>query len=221
MSIKSIADARFLIAATAAAVGIFSATPGHASVVTMTFTGTYDSLQSTGGAVDGITPSAGLTAFGSLSFDPTKLTLSVNGSASNGPYQIYTGPVMFTATVDSKTYTSSTVLDFKMSNANYSAQSQYFEAQALSSSGVYMDLNASSLSSTLFGNPNNLRSFSQAINGEFNLSTDPSDVTPKLVFDVSMNVSVVPEPSTWAMMILGFLGVGFMAYRKKSALSFV
>lgn len=26
----------------------------------------------------------------------------------------------------------------------------------------------------------------------------------------------VPEPSTWAMMILGFLGVGFMAYRRRS-----
>jgi hypothetical protein len=25
----------------------------------------------------------------------------------------------------------------------------------------------------------------------------------------------VPEPSTWAMMILGFVGLGFMAYRKK------
>jgi hypothetical protein len=28
--------------------------------------------------------------------------------------------------------------------------------------------------------------------------------------------SSVPEPSTWAMMILGFTGVGFMAYRRKS-----
>jgi len=27
--------------------------------------------------------------------------------------------------------------------------------------------------------------------------------------------SPVPEPSTWAMMILGFAGVGFMAYRRK------
>jgi hypothetical protein len=27
--------------------------------------------------------------------------------------------------------------------------------------------------------------------------------------------SAVPEPSTWAMMILGFCGVGFMAYRRK------
>jgi Protein of unknown function (DUF642)/PEP-CTERM motif len=29
-------------------------------------------------------------------------------------------------------------------------------------------------------------------------------------------ISSVPEPSTWAMMILGFAGVGFMAYRRKS-----
>lgn len=28
--------------------------------------------------------------------------------------------------------------------------------------------------------------------------------------------SAVPEPSTWAMMVLGFAGVGFMAYRRKS-----
>ena len=33
---------------------------------------------------------------------------------------------------------------------------------------------------------------------------------------VSLNVtSAVPEPSTWAMMILGFAGVGFMAYRRR------
>src|SRR2546430_15209276 len=32
--------------------------------------------------------------------------------------------------------------------------------------------------------------------------------------------AAVPEPSTWAMMILGFLGVGFMAYRRKSQSGF-
>ena len=30
------------------------------------------------------------------------------------------------------------------------------------------------------------------------------------------SVGSVPEPSTWAMMLLGFAGVGFMAYRRKS-----
>jgi uncharacterized protein (TIGR03118 family) len=30
------------------------------------------------------------------------------------------------------------------------------------------------------------------------------------------SLSAVPEPSTWAMMLLGFAGVGFMAYRRKA-----
>jgi hypothetical protein len=34
--------------------------------------------------------------------------------------------------------------------------------------------------------------------------------------DVALELSAaVPEPATWAMMILGFVGVGFMAYRRK------
>src|SRR5436189_44841 len=37
--------------------------------------------------------------------------------------------------------------------------------------------------------------------------------------DVSIQVSAVPEPSTWAMLILGFAGIGFMAYRRKSQLA--
>ena len=32
--------------------------------------------------------------------------------------------------------------------------------------------------------------------------------------------TAVPEPSTWAMMILGFAGIGFMAYRRKPRSSF-
>jgi hypothetical protein len=33
---------------------------------------------------------------------------------------------------------------------------------------------------------------------------------------VTQLAPAVPEPSTWAMMILGFAGIGFMAYRRKS-----
>jgi hypothetical protein len=39
------------------------------------------------------------------------------------------------------------------------------------------------------------------------------------VLDLTFNgspVTGVPEASTWAMMVLGFCGVGFMAYRRKS-----
>jgi hypothetical protein len=35
-------------------------------------------------------------------------------------------------------------------------------------------------------------------------------------FDVGFQtVAAVPEPSTWAMMILGFFGIGFMAFRQR------
>jgi hypothetical protein len=40
------------------------------------------------------------------------------------------------------------------------------------------------------------------------------------VVGASSITTAVPEPSTWAMMILGFMGVGFMAYRRKSETSF-
>jgi hypothetical protein len=32
------------------------------------------------------------------------------------------------------------------------------------------------------------------------------------------SVGAVPEPATWAMMLLGFLGIGFLACRNKSTL---
>jgi hypothetical protein len=37
-----------------------------------------------------------------------------------------------------------------------------------------------------------------------------------LLVSDSVLTTGVPEPTTWAMMILGFAGVGFMAYRRKS-----
>ena len=36
----------------------------------------------------------------------------------------------------------------------------------------------------------------------------------------TLSVAAVPEPSTWAMMILGFFGVGFMAYRRRTQNAF-
>ena len=39
---------------------------------------------------------------------------------------------------------------------------------------------------------------------------------PGEINGVGSITAAVPEPSTWAMMILGFMGVGFMAYRRRS-----
>ena len=67
------------------------------------------------------------------------------------------------------------------------------------------------LHTVLFTNESGFLSFSDSgpSNQQGNLldSITVSDATPNV--DGS-----VPEPSTWAMMILGFFGVGFMAYRR-------
>ncbi|ANW02305.1 hypothetical protein LMTR13_21150 [Bradyrhizobium icense] len=48
-----------------------------------------------------------------------------------------------------------------------------------------------------------------ALNGLF------EDVRQERLGGIQTISGAVPEPATWAMMILGFAGVGFLAYRRK------
>jgi hypothetical protein len=49
----------------------------------------------------------------------------------------------------------------------------------------------------------------------------PTDGPIRYVLDANVNVigSAVPEPSTWALMILGFASIGFMTYRRRAPTS--
>lgn len=49
--------------------------------------------------------------------------------------------------------------------------------------------------------------------------TATADLYAEVTSDTSGTIGAVPEPSTWAMMILGFSGVGFMAYRRRSTVT--
>ena len=49
-----------------------------------------------------------------------------------------------------------------------------------------------------------------------NIHTDVFQAGEIRGFLTAVPVTAVPEPSTWAMMIIGFAGIGFMAYRRKS-----
>jgi hypothetical protein len=75
-------------------------------------------------------------------------------------------------------------------------------------------------------------SFTTSSHGDFNLFQDttgtfilssvqnpggaPDGLNP-VNFQIAAVASAVPEPSTWAMMLLGFMGLGFVSYRKKSS----
>ena len=50
-----------------------------------------------------------------------------------------------------------------------------------------------------------IATFKDAAGGSFSLEITGPSMTPP-----------VPEPSTWAMLLLGFAGIGFMAYRRRS-----
>jgi hypothetical protein len=53
--------------------------------------------------------------------------------------------------------------------------------------------------------------------------TEEIDITangPNVSLVSDSSVSAVPESSTWAMMILGFMGIGFLAYRRKTGRNF-
>jgi hypothetical protein len=42
------------------------------------------------------------------------------------------------------------------------------------------------------------------------------DIAFSAVGSIDVNVAPVPEPSTWAMMILGFSGIGYLTYRRRN-----
>jgi hypothetical protein len=60
---------------------------------------------------------------------------------------------------------------------------------------------------------NGFPTFSHLVNGHINFAlSNQQPFTPTVT-------PAVPEPSTWAMMILGFAGVGFMAYRRRNQMA--
>jgi choice-of-anchor C domain-containing protein len=88
---------------------------------------------------------------------------------------------------------------------------------------VVVDVSSSSFDDTGFTKANmgwTLKSFSFFANSTTStltfLDTDTGPYGPALD---NVSVTAVPEPATWAMMILGFLGIGFVAYRRKSSAS--
>ena len=100
----------------------------------------------------------------------------------------------------------------------------YNDLKITSTTGIY-DFTTSSLS---FPVTNGDQSFSQYVQfrttvlGENILSATFDNIPARDAFETA-NFSItapVPEASTWAMMILGFVGVGFMAYRRKDGIAF-
>jgi PEP-CTERM motif len=97
-------------------------------------------------------------------------------------------------------YTPTTLTFFDENGAILSATSVTLTDGGTSNPGIYSHYSITSVTG--------IGGFSFSGYAEGNTSIDNLSATT--------GVAAVPEPSTWAMMILGFGGVGFMAYRRKS-----
>jgi len=56
--------------------------------------------------------------------------------------------------------------------------------------------------------------FNRIVTDDVNNPGVPGGV-PETIYVRNSVVGAKPEPSTWAMMVLGFAGVGYMTYRRK------
>jgi PEP-CTERM motif len=182
--------------------------PASATVVTYDFTATGTEVNSSGRPV-------GLNAVltGSFSYDTAAEAAATNGDTTffnTGSAMITFGGM--TATIPSSPNLS--VNEVGVTNPSPGqVQGFFFDVGDGHDAFLNIDLTDPSgtvSSSTAIPTSLSVTSFTDAtgeaeING-FELEFGITSLT---------QVSGVPEPSTWAMMILGFCGLGFIAYRRK------
>jgi PEP-CTERM motif-containing protein len=150
-----------------------------------------------------------LSASGQFAYDTTNnMVLTFSGSVSSGSSPLNNGPITGLVTSGSP---------FAPTGGNFYTYSNTFDpaSQTFDGDGLLFAFGAGNYGE-FYNNP-----------GVF-LSTwlpdgPPQPPGPLFIPGDAGPLQVaasVPEPSTWAMMILGFVGVGFMAYRRTPKLSF-
>jgi hypothetical protein len=159
-----------------------------------------------------------LAAFLSLGIAPAKAavfsisysdTLAVHTTYGSGTFTTgsVSSPFLITGVTGTETYLGVTDTITGVSNYASADNLLYFPA-----SPNLVDFSGISFATTgdAFG-----IGWTGSVYGIAQFSTNPNGnccgVNP-----ITFTVTAVPEPSTWAMLILGFAGIGFLAYRRKA-----
>lgn len=225
VALKMSAKILGLVASLGLFAGLPLAAPARADVVTVNF----DGLNASGGAITGASLTSYFAGFG--------ITLTESPGTSVGIYDVsnvYGGGVigattgnnvlMQSGTAGPASYTLSfatPLLSFQfdtVSNITFNRLPAW-SATALDASNV--TLSTVGNPSLSFGGPGGaaqtfllngpgIESVTFYGNAEFVAGFTNQPI------DTLVLTTAVPEPSTWAMLLLGFAGLGFMAYRRKS-----
>jgi hypothetical protein len=207
-----------------AALGALLSTSAFADIVTETYTGTVSSGFDNAGFFGSYNADlSGLAYTATYVFDT-----AVPGAAqygSGGTFFTYGGGVNTPAvsaamTINGHTFTTNGLGHAELDASNMSSGSFRTYAQANAAFGSQFD-NFLETQDPAAPYPTSLSSpftytyhavGTSSAYGTFKIGGDWLSLSPTTV----TLTAAVPEPSTWAMMILGFAGVGFMAYRRKS-----
>ncbi len=173
-------------------VALLASAPAHAAIV---FAGS-----TTGCFGANCTNFASTANFDHLSFAGTTFSTGAGSTFTLGSFTLANGTV--------PDYTNSFVLDVAFTFPAGTTGSNLFDAAITGSvqdhnGSVTINFDNSPHAFTFSGG-----SFTLAVNDLTIIIGDP-DVTGIITLTVA-----VPEPSTWAMMILGFAGIGFFGYRR-------
>jgi hypothetical protein len=226
---------RHLILASTALAAIFAVSGANAATIDWTTWNTPGAPGNPGGIATGTAGSVGITYTGELqsisvnypSWNPS--TSYVGGVVGNAPLasdntvQIFGGNGL-AATVDTITFshavTNPVFAIWSLGQPGTQAEFDFTAPVTYQAGGVSAEYS--------FGQPitvNGQNVYGVEGNGTITIDgtfTSISWTNPVFEnwygFTVGVE-SAVPEPSTWAMMILGFFGVGFMAYRRKNRMA--
>jgi hypothetical protein len=169
-------------------------------------TGAVTYIGSFGAATTNIDSGLSKPIIGSAALPALDVTYTVSGGAS-APIYLYASDTGFTGGTGFNMHIGGT-------------QSSGSTLASLFGGNSNTSLDVSQLDSTL--GPFTTASYSGSTSFPFTSSANPFSLSLGVAIITNggtttgdLAVSAVPEPSTWAMMILGFAGIGFMAYRRK------
>jgi PEP-CTERM motif len=180
--------------------------PGSAWAETVTFTGGATSTDPLGGTLS-LGTELGFSGWGE------------NPNLSNGNFSTFNPGAIdngFVATSFSFTYTGTQNLTYTATSGFGASLSKIVPTPPNTGAGPWdTSVNGKTITFTAEGPINDLNPGNEFdINIEFFGQVTPADFSYTATWTGFEQVAAVPEPSTWAMMILGFFGVSFMAYRR-------